>query len=79
MGWISAVVRPSDWNLVTAFEMQRSKEERAAPKEWAPIDDLVRPCEAAGCFSDFEVVPSHAYRWDTVLDPKPQRALEATT
>ena len=47
MGWIHAVVRPSDYNLVTAIEMQRSKEERAATKEWAPIDDLIRLCDAA--------------------------------
>ena len=42
MGWMPTVVRTSDWNLVMAIEPQRSKEERAAAKEWAQIDDLIR-------------------------------------
>ena len=64
-----AVVRLSDWNLVTAIEMQRSKEERAAAKEWAQIDDLVRLCEAARSFSDSQrLSPSHAYGWNAVSD-----------
>ena len=36
MAWMPTVVRASDWNLVVAIELQRSKEERAAAKEWAP-------------------------------------------
>ena len=39
MGWMPAIVRPSDWHLVTAIELQRSKEDRAAAKEWAQIDE----------------------------------------
>ena len=52
MGWMPTVVRPSDWHLVTAIELQRSKEDRAAAKEWAQIDDLIRVCEAARSPSD---------------------------
>ena len=47
MGWMPTVIRPSDWHLVMAIELQRSKEDRAAVKEWAQIDDLIRICEAA--------------------------------
>ena len=56
MGWMPAVVRTSDWNLVMAVRLQRSKEERAAAKEWAQIDDLIRICGAAKSPSDWEVV-----------------------
>ena len=56
MGSIPAVVRPSDWNLVTAIELQRSKEDRAAAKEWAQIDDLITLCEAARSSSHWEAV-----------------------
>ena len=56
MGWMPRVVRPSDWHLVTAIELQKSKEDRAAAKEWAQIDDLIRVCEAARSPSDWEAV-----------------------
>ena len=56
MGWMPTVVRASDWNLVMAIELQRSKEERAAAKEWAQIDDLIRICGAARSPSDWEAV-----------------------
>ena len=41
MGWMPTVVRPSDWSLVVAIKLQRSKEDRAAAKEWAQMDDLI--------------------------------------
>ena len=47
MGWMPTVVRASEWNMVVTIELQRSKEERAAAKEWAQIDDLTRLCDAA--------------------------------
>ena len=56
MGWMPAIVRPSDWHLVTALELQRSKEDRAAAKEWAQIDDLIKICGAAHSPSELEVV-----------------------
>ena len=56
MGWMPTVVRALDWNLVVAIELQRSKEERAAAKEWAQIDDLTRLCEAAKSLADWEAV-----------------------
>ena len=39
-----------------AIEMQNIKEERAAAKEWAQIYDLLRLCEAAKSFSNWEAV-----------------------
>ena len=39
-----------------AIEMKNIKEERAAAKEWAQIYDLLRLCEAAKSFSDWEAV-----------------------
>ena len=56
MGWMPTTVRASDWNLVMAIELHRSKEERAAAKEWAQIDDLIRICEAAKSPTDWEAV-----------------------
>ena len=56
MGWMPAIVRPSDWHLVTAIELLRSKEDKAAAKEWAQIDDLIRICDAARSPSDWEAV-----------------------
>ena len=39
-----------------AIELQRSKEDRAAAKEWAQIDDLIKICDVAGSSSDWEAV-----------------------
>ena len=56
MGWMPTMVRPSDRSPVVAIELQRSKEDRAAAKEWAQIDDLIRICDAARSSSDREAV-----------------------
>ena len=56
MGWMPTIVRPSDWNLVVAIELQRLKEDRAAAKEWAQIDNLIKLCEAARSSSNGEAV-----------------------
>ena len=56
LGWVEPVVRKADWSIVHAVELQRSKEERAAAKEWAQTADLVRLCGAARTFSEWEAV-----------------------
>ena len=42
----------ADWYLVQAVEVHCSKEERAANKEWAQINDIIRLCGAVRSFSD---------------------------
>ena len=56
IGCMPAVVRTSVWNLVMAIELQRSREKRAAAKEWAQIDDRITICGAARRPSDREAV-----------------------
>ena len=66
--WVAPVVRKADWAIVQAAESRRTKE-RAAAKEWAHIEDLVRLCEAAGEFAEWEAVAlacisvGHCLRW----------------
>ena len=38
LGWIARMVQMGDWYLVAVAELERSKEEHAAAKEWAQID-----------------------------------------